>query len=147
MKGSLRERQDQGDGRPPPLPRRSRSSSSCSQQETKRCSHAGCRCRCLGCPPPSYTDVRLQEKNAASATGAQKLWAIQPSCLCPYAGLDMGVAHSPGMQYRTGGAMTATTQSPEENEDDLLLAKIQVQCLNKKRAYWCVCHVTRAAPF
>lgn len=51
---------------PPPLPRHSRCSSSGSQQATKRCSRAGCRYRCPGCPPPSYTDVRLKKKRCIS---------------------------------------------------------------------------------
>lgn len=39
---------------------------SCSQQATKRCSRVGCRSRCPGCPPPSYTNVRLKKKHCIS---------------------------------------------------------------------------------
>lgn len=52
-------------------------------------------------------------------------------------GFALDTADLPGMQYLTGGAMTATVPSPEENEADLSLANIQVQFRSKQRANWC----------
>lgn len=81
-KSCLKERKRRGKPEAAPLPRRSRCSSSGSQPAKKRCSRVGCKCRCPGCPPPSYTDVRLK-KNAASVTGPHEVPAIQASCSIP----------------------------------------------------------------
>lgn len=43
-------------------------------------------------------------------------------------------AHSPGMQYRTGGAIIATGPSRPENEVDFSLVKTQSR--SNKQAYW-----------
>lgn len=53
----------------------------------------------------------------------------------------MGTIHSPGMQYLTGGAMTAT-KGREGNKAGFSLAEIQLP--RKKHADWRVCHVTAA---
>jgi hypothetical protein len=45
--------------------------------------------------------------------------AVQPSCLCFYPRLGEGTAHLPGMQYLTGGAMTAVV--PDENKANFSL--------------------------
>lgn len=80
-------------------------------------------------------------KNAASAMGPLKLLIVWPSCPCPCPGFALDTADLPGMQYLTGGAMTATVPNPEENEADLSLANILVQFRSKKRANWCALYV------
>lgn len=81
-------------------------------------------------------------KNRCISDGCPEAVGHPAFLLRPYPGLAMGATHLPGMQYLTGGAMTATIPSPKGNEADFSLAKIQERCLNKKHANWCIYHVT-----
>lgn len=76
-------------------------------------------------------------RNAASALGSQEQQAVQDSCLCHSPCLCTGSPHLPGMQYLTGGAMTASVVKPGCKRSRLLIGHTQAQFRSKMCGNWC----------